>query len=56
MLLIEQNAKAALCIADRGYVMETGVIVLEGSAGDLLNNNDVQRAYLGKEYRSIDER
>jgi branched-chain amino acid transport system ATP-binding protein len=56
ILLIEQNAKAALRIADRGYCMETGVIVLEGSAGDLLNNNDVQRAYLGKEYRSIDER
>ncbi len=56
MLLVEQNAKAALRIADRGYCMETGVIVLEGSAGDLLNNNDVQRAYLGKEYRSIDER
>jgi branched-chain amino acid transport system ATP-binding protein len=56
MLLVEQNAKAALCIADRGYVMETGVIVLEGSANDLLNNNDVRRAYLGKEYRNIDER
>jgi branched-chain amino acid transport system ATP-binding protein len=56
MLLVEQNATAALRIADRGYVMETGVIVLEGSANDLLNNNEVRRAYLGKEYRSIDER
>jgi branched-chain amino acid transport system ATP-binding protein len=56
ILLVEQNSKAALCIADRGYVMETGTIVLEGTAQDLLNNNDVQRAYLGKEYRSIDER
>jgi branched-chain amino acid transport system ATP-binding protein len=56
ILLVEQNAKAALRIADRGYCMETGVIVLEGSANDLLNNNDVQRAYLGKEYRRIDER
>jgi branched-chain amino acid transport system ATP-binding protein len=56
ILLVEQNAKAALHMADRGYVMETGVIVLEGSAGDLLNNNDVQRAYLGKEYRGIDEK
>jgi branched-chain amino acid transport system ATP-binding protein len=56
ILLVEQNAKAALRLADRGYVMETGVIVLEGSAGDLLNNNDVRRAYLGKEYSSIDER
>ena len=55
ILLIEQNAKAALGIADRGYVMETGQIVLEGSADDLLNNNDVQRAYLGKDYKSIDE-
>jgi branched-chain amino acid transport system ATP-binding protein len=56
ILLVEQNSKAALCVADRGYVMETGAIVLEGTAQELLNNNDVQRAYLGKEYRSIDER
>jgi branched-chain amino acid transport system ATP-binding protein len=56
ILLVEQNSKAALCVADRGYVMETGAIVLEGSAQELLNNNDVQRAYLGKEYRTIDER
>ena len=56
MLLVEQNSKAALGIADRGYVMETGVTVLEGTARDLLNNNDVQRAYLGKEYQNIDER
>ena len=56
ILLVEQNSKAALCIADRGYVMETGAIVLEGTALELLNNNDVQRAYLGKEYRTIDER
>jgi len=56
ILLVEQNSRAALGIADRGYVMETGSIVLEGTAQDLLNNNDVQRAYLGKEYRSIAER
>jgi len=56
VLLVEQNSKAALCVADRGYVMETGTIVLEGTTRELLNNNDVQRAYLGKEYRSIDER
>ena len=56
VLLVEQNSKAALCVADRGYVMETGTIVLEGTTKELLNNNDVQRAYLGKEYRSIDER
>jgi branched-chain amino acid transport system ATP-binding protein len=56
ILLVEQNSRAALCIADRGYVMETGRFVLEGTAQELLNNNDVQRAYLGKEYRSMDER
>jgi len=55
VLLVEQNARAALAIADRGYVMETGSIVLEGSGGELLENQDVQRAYLGKEYRSVGE-
>jgi len=55
ILLVEQNARAALAIADRGYVIETGQIVLEGTAGELCDNRDVQRAYLGKEYRSIDE-
>lgn len=55
ILLVEQNARAALRVADRGYVIETGQIVLEGTADDLLNNNDVQRAYLGKDYRSISE-
>lgn len=49
VLLVEQNAKAALKIADRGYVLETGRIVLEGSAEDLLSNRDVQRAYLGRD-------
>jgi len=47
ILLIEQNAKAALEIADYGYVMETGNIVLEGTGSELLNNNDVKKAYLG---------
>lgn len=47
ILLIEQNAKAALEIADYGYVMETGTIVLEGEGKSLLNNDEVQRAYLG---------
>ena len=56
VLLVEQNSRAALGIADRGYVMETGSVVLEGTAQELLNNNDVQRAYLGKEYQSISER
>ncbi len=55
ILLVEQNARAALKIADRGYVIETGQIVLEGTADELLNNNDVQRAYLGKDYKSISE-
>jgi branched-chain amino acid transport system ATP-binding protein len=55
ILLVEQNAAAALKVADRGYVMETGTIVLEGTSEELLGNNDVQRAYLGKEYKRIDE-
>lgn len=49
VLLVEQNAKAALSIADRGYVLETGKIILQGPAEDLLANKDVQRAYLGRE-------
>jgi branched-chain amino acid transport system ATP-binding protein len=53
ILLVEQNAKAALQIAERGYVLETGRIILEGETADLLNNKEVQRAYLGKEYREI---
>lgn len=55
ILLVEQNAKAALKIADRGYVIETGGIILEGTSEELLTNHDVQRAYLGKDYRSIAE-
>lgn len=47
ILLIEQNAKAALEIADYGYVMETGTIVMEGPGSELLNNEDVKKAYLG---------
>jgi len=49
VLLVEQNAKAALAIADRGYVIETGRIVMEGTAEDLLSNREVQRAYLGRD-------
>jgi branched-chain amino acid transport system ATP-binding protein len=49
VLLVEQNAKAALGIADRGYVLETGKIILQGPAEDLLANQDVQRAYLGRD-------
>ncbi len=55
VLLVEQNARAALGIADRGYVMETGQVVVEGTARELAANRDVQRAYLGKEYRRIEE-
>ena len=53
ILIVEQNARAVLEIADRGYVMETGSLVLEGSAGDLLDNNDVKRAYLGRDYKDF---
>lgn len=53
ILLVEQNAKAALTVADRGYVLETGRIILEGETEDLLNNKEVQRAYLGKEYQEV---
>jgi branched-chain amino acid transport system ATP-binding protein len=49
VLLVEQNARSALKIASRGYVLETGRIVLHGSAEELLGNRDVQRAYLGSE-------
>jgi branched-chain amino acid transport system ATP-binding protein len=55
VLLVEQNARAALAVADRGYVIETGQVVLEGTARELCDNPEVQRAYLGKEYRTIDE-
>lgn len=48
ILLIEQNAKAALEVADYGYVLETGGIVLEGPGKELLNNDDVKKAYLGE--------
>ncbi|AOY59077.1 MULTISPECIES: ABC transporter ATP-binding protein [Desulfococcus] len=55
ILLIEQNAQAALKIADRGYVLETGKIVLEGTGGDLLSDVEVKRAYLGKDYEEFFE-
>ncbi len=47
ILLVDQNARAALAVADRGYVMETGRIVAQGRAADLLLDAQVQRAYLG---------
>ena len=48
VLLVEQNAKKALSIADRAYVLETGKIVLEGKAEDLLNDDSIKKAYLGE--------
>lgn len=53
ILLIEQNARAALHIADRGYVLETGKIILQGKCQMLLEHNEVRRAYLGKGYREV---
>jgi branched-chain amino acid transport system ATP-binding protein len=47
ILLVDQNARAALAIADRGYVMETGRIVLSGAAAELLRDPQVQQAYMG---------
>ena len=48
VLLVEQNAKKALSIADRAYVLETGRISLSGNAADLLNDESVKKAYLGE--------
>jgi len=48
VLLVEQNAKKALSIADRAYVLETGRIVLSGKASDLINDESVKKAYLGE--------
>ena len=47
ILLVEQNANMALSIADRGYVLETGKIILEGTGKELLTNPDIKKAYLG---------
>jgi len=56
VLLVEQNAKAALKIADRGYVLETGKVVMEGETAELMENREVKRAYLGRERKEIWER
>jgi branched-chain amino acid transport system ATP-binding protein len=53
ILLIEQNARAALRVADRGYVLETGKVVLQGEGQFLLEHKEVQRAYLGKGHKQI---
>jgi branched-chain amino acid transport system ATP-binding protein len=55
VLLVEQNARAALAIADHGYVLETGRIVLDAPARDLLENREVQRAYLGKGRSKVED-
>ncbi|MBM4294897.1 MAG: ABC transporter ATP-binding protein [Deltaproteobacteria bacterium] len=55
VLLVEQNARAALKIADRAYVLETGRIILSGAAQDLLQDRQVTRAYLGKDYKEFTE-
>jgi branched-chain amino acid transport system ATP-binding protein len=46
--LVEQNARIALGIANRGYVLETGRVVVQGEALELMNNEHVKKAYLGK--------
>ena len=56
ILLVEQNAKEALRISRRAYVMDTGRILLAGTGEDLLNNEEVKRAFLGKDYHGKWER
>jgi branched-chain amino acid transport system ATP-binding protein len=48
MLVVEQNANVSLAIGDRGYVLSTGRVVLEGKAADLLENEELRKAYLGR--------
>ena len=55
ILLVEQNARAALKVADRAYVLETGRIILSGAAADLLQDRQVTRAYLGRDYKEFTE-
>jgi branched-chain amino acid transport system ATP-binding protein len=55
ILMVEQNARTALSIADRGYVLETGRILLSGPAAELLHDRQVTRAYLGKDYKDFTE-
>ncbi len=53
ILLVEQNAEAALRISSRAYVMETGRVVLQGMSQELLHNQEVRRAYLGRGYKEV---
>jgi len=48
VLVVEQNANVSLSIADRGYVLSTGRVVLEGPAADLISNDELRKAYLGR--------
>jgi branched-chain amino acid transport system ATP-binding protein len=48
ILVVEQNANVSLSIADRGYVLSTGRVVLEGKATELLQNEELRKAYLGR--------
>lgn len=56
ILLVEQNASMALKYAKRGYVLENGRIIMQGKSSELLGDNEVKRAYLGKEYKEKWER
>jgi branched-chain amino acid transport system ATP-binding protein len=49
ILLVEQNAQAALSLADQGHVLEVGSIVVSGPGSELLTNDDVRKAYLGED-------
>lgn len=53
ILLVEQNAEAALRVSSRAYVIETGRVVLQGMSQELLHNQEVRRAYLGREYKEV---
>ena len=55
IILVEQNARVALKVADRAYVLETGRIILSGTAADLLQDRQVTRAYLGRDYKDFTE-
>ena len=56
ILLVEQNAREALRISHRAYVLDTGRIILTGTGGELLSNDEVKRAFLGRDYRGKWER
>jgi branched-chain amino acid transport system ATP-binding protein len=50
---VEQNARAGLSIANRGYVLEVGMVVAEGKSEELLSSKEIVRAYLGKDYKEV---